>query len=178
MTPKTRTILIIGGVIAAVFTAVGIYAYRQYKLLYNYCYAMTGAVIKSFGLNKIAMTIMVKLKNRSDITIELGDQSYDVFINDYYISTIKYTKPASWVSKSSVTFPLDLEFAPKDLLKAGLKNIQEFVTDKNKIIIKIVGFVNAKAGVISIKDLKFEYEMSLAELLAPSEEIEACKSFK
>ena len=178
MTPKTKTILIIGGIVATIFAAIGIYAYNQYKLLYNYCYAMTGAVIKSFGLNKISITIMVKLKNRSDITIELGDQSYDVFINDYYISTIKYTKPATWYSKSSVTFPLDIEFSPKELLKAGLKNIQEFITDKNKIIIKIDGFVNAKAGVISIKDLKFNYEMSLAELLAPSEEIEACKSFK
>jgi LEA14-like dessication related protein len=168
---------IIGGVTIGVI-GLTYYLYRQLNKLYDYCYAMSGAVIKKFTLNQISLTLMIKLKNNSDITVELGEQNYNVYINDYYVGTVKYTKPATWYGKSVLTFPVDVEFQPQDLLKAGMKNIQALIADKSKIIIKIEGFVNAKSGILNIKDFKFDYTMSLADLLSPTEPSLSCKNFK
>lgn len=166
------------GIVILALGGITWYVIRQVNLLYNYCYAISGAIIKKISLDVVKFTILLKIQNRSDITLNLGRQEYLIYINEIYVTKVTYTEPKKLVSKTSETFPINVEFNPKDLLKAGLQNIQNIIFDKSKLIIGIKGKINAKAGLVSVNDLTIEYNLSLAEMLEPSPENEQCKNFK
>lgn len=169
---------LIGG-ISTIAIASGIYVKKQGLLLYNSCYAMSGAIINKLDIfNKVDITLLIKLKNDSDISFSVKKQYYEVFFNDFKVSVVKSDKVIEVPAKSTITIPVSVIFNPKDFLKAGVKNLTEIVTDSSKIKIKTKGKLSVKLGLLTIPNIPIETVYTIAELTAPTSADNPCKNFK
>lgn len=167
MTPKLRNGLIIGGLAVAGIALIA-YFKRQYNLLLNACYTISGGVVHSLGLDNVKITLFFKIVNESDLTIEISDMMFNIYVNKMFIT--KMLKPDKQVlySKSDAVIKLDFEFNPKDLLRAGLTNIEPILYDKEKLVITTKGTFSAKTDIIKMRNFPFDESITLKELLTPS----------
>lgn len=167
MTPKLRNGLIIGGLAVAGIALIA-YFKRQYNLLLNACYTISGGVVHSLGLDNVKITLFFKIVNESDLTIEISDMMFNIYVNKMFIT--KMLKPDKQVlySKSDAVVKLDFEFNPKDLLRAGLTNIEPILYDKEKLVINIKGTFSAKTDIVKMRNFPFDESITLKELLTPS----------
>lgn len=164
---NTRNGLILGGLAVA---TVGLVYYfkRQYDLIYNACYAITGGVVHSLGLDNVKITLFFKVVNESDLTIELSDMVFGIYVNKMFVTKINKPDIQVLYSKSDTVMKLDFEFNPKDLLRAGLTNIEPIIYDKEKLVIEIKGSFSGKTGIVKLRNFPFDESITLKELLTPS----------
>ena len=85
MTPKLRNGLIIGGLAVAGIALIA-YFKRQYNLLLNACYTISGGVVHSLGLDNVKITLFFKIVNESDLTIEISDMMFNIYVNKMFIT--------------------------------------------------------------------------------------------
>ncbi len=174
MNKTLRNTLIVGGIGVAIVSLIA-YFKKQYDLLLNACYTISGGVVHTLGLDNIKITLFFKIVNDSDLTIEINDMNFNIYVNKLFITKIKKTQKQTLYSQSSAIIKLDFEFNPKDLLRAGIANIQPILYDKEKLVITTKGYFSAKTGGISLKNVPFEENITLQELLTPSSEPSKCK---
>jgi LEA14-like dessication related protein len=173
MKPQLRNGLIIGGLALAII-GIGIYFKRQYNLLYNACYTIAGGVVHNLGLNNVKITLFWKIVNESDLTIEISDMVFGIYVNKMFVSKILKPEKQILYSKSDAIIKLDFEFNPKDLLHAGLTNIEPILYDKEKLVITTKGTFSAKTGIVKLKEFPFEDNITLKELITPSDAPKKC----
>jgi LEA14-like dessication related protein len=168
-TPKLRNRLIIGGLAVAGITLL-LYLRRQYNLLYNAVYTISGGIIHNLGLDKVKMTLFLKIANESDLMIEISNLDLSIYVNKMFITRIKRPEKQVIQAKSDAIIKLDVEFNPKDLLKAGLTNIEPILYDNEKLVITTKGTLSAKTGIVTLTKFPFSVDITLKELLEPSPE--------
>ena len=168
-----KNVLIIGGLTTAT-TALIFYFRRQYKLLSDACYNITGGVIHNISADTVKLTLFFKVKNNSDLTIHIDNVEFSIFVNNLFITKIYRKEKQTILSNSDIIFQINVEFSPKELLKAGLTNIMPLITDKDKLVINIKGVYNIEAGIVKVKKVPFDEKISLKELMTPSPNTKKC----
>ena len=165
--------LIVGGLLTA---AAGLYVYfkRQFQILYDSCYTITGGVVHSLGIDKVKISLFFKIVNKSDLTITVSNMNFNIYVNTMFVTNIKRVEPVTIYSKSEEIIKLDFEFNPKDLLKAGISNIQPILFDKEKLVITTKGTFTAETGIVKLNNFKFDEKITLKELLEPSPTPKKC----
>lgn len=173
ITPKVRNGIIIGGLAIA---AIGVIAYfkRQINLLKDACYTISGGIIHNISLSNVKMTLFFKIVNESDITINVSNMVFNIYVNNMFITKIEKPDAQTIFSKSDTIVKLDFEFNPKDLLRAGITNIQPILFDKEKLIISIKGNFTAKTGIVKLNNYPIDEKITLKELLTPSKTSKKC----
>jgi len=174
MTPKTTKGLIIGGLRLATSLVV-IYFRKQLKLLSEACYYISGGVVHALGMDNVSITIFLKVTNESDLTIDLSNMMFKVYVNKMYVTKIVKPEKQKILSKADVIIKLDFQFNPQDLLRAGLANIAPILYDKEKLVIDIKGSLSARTGIVTLRDFPIEESITLKEILAPSPDGNKCK---
>lgn len=173
MKPQLRNGLIIGGLAVAALGLI-VYFKRQWNLLYNACYTIAGGVVHTLGLSNVKITLFWKIVNESDLTIEISDMVFNIYVNNMFVSRISKPEKQILYSKSEVIIKLDFEFNPKDLLRAGLTNIAPIIYDNEKLVITTKGSFSGKTGVVKLKNFPFEDSITLKELITPSSAPKKC----
>jgi LEA14-like dessication related protein len=173
MNKTTRNGIIVGSLLLAT-TAIVLYFRKQYNLLLNACYTISGGVVHSIGLDNISITLFFKVVNESDITLTLSDMKFNIYVNEMYVTSIFKKEPQILYSKSDAVIKLDFQFNPKDLLRAGVLNIAPIIYDKEKLVVKTKGTYSLKTGIVKLKDFPFEDTITLKELLTPSDTPKKC----
>ncbi len=158
-----KTILITGLAVVGV-SGVVVYLLKEFNKLYNSCYAVVGAVIHDFSLTNVRITLFVKIENTSDITVTIDKQFYDVYLNEMQVAVFSTEKPMKLTSHSVETFPINVSFDPTDLLKKGVKNINNLIKNKDNLEITVKSVLSLKAGIARVDDLFVESTWSLKEL--------------
>jgi len=166
-TPKLRNGLIIGGLLVAT-TGLILYFRRQMNLIMDACYTISGGVVHSLTMNSVKMTLFFKFVNESDLTIQVSDMVFNIYVNNMFVTKILKPDLQTLYSKSDAIIKLDFEFNPKDLLRAGITNIEPLIYDKEKLIIGIKGYLSAKTGIVKIKKFPIDEKITLKEILTPS----------
>jgi len=169
--------IIVGGVIIGGIAAMLGYFFRQFNLLYNSCYAVVGVIIHDFSFDKVKLTLLLKLQNKSDISVKITKQKYDIYVNGMNVGVFHSQQPFTLYSDSVNTLPIDVTFNPKDLLKTGVSSIAAILGDKSKFIIGIKGTLTAESGIAQVKDLIIETEMSLKEIMEEDNSADVCDNF-
>ena len=177
MTTKFRNGLILGG-LAIATTALVVYFGRQYNLIKNACYTIAGGVVHSININSVKITLFFRIANESDLTIEVADMVFNVYVNKMFVTKIIKNEKQMLYSKSDATIQLDFEFNPTDLLRAGLTNIAPILYDKEKLVLTIKGSFSAKSGGIKVRNFPIEESITVKQLLAPSYNEKKCDTFK
>ncbi len=163
-TKKNGTIfLIASGVIAISLLA---YSYIKYQidLALQYCYKLTKITITHASLQKVSLTVNLKIRNKSAIDIKVKSQNYTIYANDSPISTVIIDKEVIIKGNGIYELPIDLEIAPVDVLKVALLNLNELLNSKNSIRIAIKGVFTGGTGFITVK-YPISYEKTIGELL-------------
>lgn len=173
ITPKLKYGLIIGGLLVAA-TGVAVYMKNQFKLIKDSCYTISGGVIHSLGLDSVKITLFFKFVNDSDLTIKISDMKFNIYVNKMFVTKILRNEEQTILSKASTIIRLDFDFNPKDLLRAGITNIEPIIYDKEKLVIGIKGSFSAKTGIIKLKNFPIEEDITLKELLTPSTKPKKC----
>lgn len=173
MTPKLRNGLIIGGLLVAT-TALIVYFKKQMNLLYDACYTISGGIVHSLTLSKVKITLFLKIVNESDLTIQISDAVFNIYVNNMFVTKILKPESQTLYSKSDTIIKLDFEFNPKDLLRAGLTNIEPIIYDKEKLVIGIKGSLSAKTGIVKLSKFPIDEKITLKEILTPSPNAKKC----
>jgi len=172
ITPKLRNGLIIGGLLVA---TVGVIAYvkRQINLLMDSCYTISGGVLHNLSLSNVKITLFFKIKNESDLTINISDLSLNLYVNNMFVTKIEKPETQTIYSKSDTIIKIDFEFNPKDLLRAGITNISPILYDKEKLVIQTKGTMLAKTGIVKTK-LPIDEKITLKDILTPNPNAKKC----
>lgn len=173
ITPKVRNGIIIGGLSIATIALIA-YLKRQVNLLKDACYTISGGIIHNISLSNVKMTLFFKIVNESDITINVSNMVFNIYVNNMFITKIEKPDAQTIFSKSDTIVKLDFEFNPKDLLRAGITNIQPILFDKEKLVISIKGNFTAKTGIVKLNNYPIDEKITLKELLTPSKTPKKC----
>jgi hypothetical protein len=173
ITPKLRNGLIIGGILVA-FTSLAVYMKKQYDLIKESCYTISGGIIHSLAMDSVKITLFFKFVNDSDITIKLSDMNFNIYVNKMFVTKIVRSQEQTVLSKANTIIRLDFDFNPKDLLRAGITNIEPIIYDKEKLVISIKGTFSAQTGIIKLKKFPILEDITLKELMTPSSKEKKC----
>lgn len=173
ITPKVRNGIIIGGLLVA---TVGLIAYfrRQINLLKDACYTISGGIIHSFTLNNVKMTLFFKIVNESDISIDVSNMVFNIYVNNMFVTKIEKPDSQTIYSKSDTIIKLEFQFNPKDLLRAGITNIEPIIYDREKLVVAIKGRFSAKTGIVKLSNYPIDEKITLKELMTPSTTEKKC----
>lgn len=153
--------------ITAVIT---VYGARQIYLLYQAAFKIVGAKINKIGISGIDMILYAEIDNKGDISAQINDQHYEVFLNKTKVSTVDAKQEVHINSNGKTIIPIHVAFNPETILMAGADNILNLLTDKSKIKIEIKGNLSLKSGVISLKDYPVDITYTLQEIIDSSKQ--------
>ncbi len=165
--------LFLTAVIGATIGVIG-YLKKEFERLEGACYAIAGGVIHTFGLNNVKITLFFKIVNKSDISVEISNAIFNIYVNKMFVSTVKKSNKQLLKGGGETILMVDVEFNPQDLLKVGINNISPLLTDKDKLVITIKGSFDAVAGLVKLKSFPFEQSITLKELLTPADTALKC----
>lgn len=177
---KTSTKWIIGGVVSAIFTIAGIlYIKNQINLMFDFCYKIANFKINSLRKENVSISFFLKLTNQSKQVIVLTGYSFDLLINNFKIAVIKSDKNQIWKAEATsiITFDVNTDLTKLNMPLLDMLNlVNDFIADKNKIIITIDGKLSARLfNVIPINNYPIRISYTLKELLANNEMPTTCK---
>ena len=167
MEAKTKKRIIIGSTIGILLIGT-LLIVKRVKDLLNYSIKFSTIKFKELTGKKILFDIIVQFKNMSDLTLDIKNQEYDVYINNVFITTIKSDKEQIILAKSSSPITVTVDLNTKDLLtKLGSLGdgspsnlLKTFVTFKEQNL-KIVYKFGIKFGYFTIP-VKFSYNDKIA----------------
>lgn len=156
MTRLLTTLLVLGG---AAYGAT--WFVRQRKLLKKSCLRIKWVRINKIGINETNLTIVLLIKNKSDIDLTLINQSYNIFLDGKSTGTTTIYESVVLPSHSEITSEATLSFNPGQLLGVLAMSISNL----KKVILRISGSLTVKSGLLSFNRLPVDYEESIGEIL-------------
>lgn len=163
MEASTKKMIVLA-VVATAITAIGVYFKKQLSLLKDSCSLIAGGVIHEISFNKIYFTLILKIKNKSDITVIAKKINLNVYVNNLLVSKITQNENQKIVSKTYSNFNVNIDFNPKDLLKAGLKNIEAILTETDTLAIRVEGTMSIESGALMVNSIPIQEKFTLKEL--------------
>ena len=162
MTPATKRALWIGG--GTIF-AVGLtLLLLEFKKLMDYTIKFSKFQKVKISPNELIFDIFVKLQNPSNLPLTLTSQTYDVYINNNFVTNVSTNVQTTLEAKKSTEFPLRINVNPNDITKAMGTNWALLLLTPEKIVITTIFKVKVKVLGITIP-IKSKYPISLAEIL-------------
>jgi LEA14-like dessication related protein len=155
---------IIAGLIGLV-TISGAFAYLQYQKLMDYVLGFKGIKIKGIMPALFDFDIILSFKNNSNIKFTLVSQSYEVYINNVYLTTMLSNNGQLIEANAESLITLNVRFNPKEALQRLKITATTLVTDTSKIQIKVVTKLKVKYGVITAT-IPYTYENNLKSMMA------------
>jgi len=156
MESKTKKRLIIGTLIGGLLVGGIVLAKRIQKLL-KYSIKFKSLKFKETNEKKIIFDANFDFKNNSDLTIDIKNQEYDVYINNVFITSIKsdveQTILPETVSALSVTVDLDTNVVLNRLKTLGdgsVSSILNIIARFKEQDLKIVYKFGIKFGILTI----------------------------
>lgn len=149
MTIKTKKGLIIASGVLVGLATVGLLIWSKVKKLMNFEIGVKSFRFKSLSLTSLSMDIVMKFTNKSDLTIVLTKQQYEVYINGIYLTTLKSSVEQTIFPMATSALSIQVDVNPKDLL-SKLPNKLDLITNYKEQDLKLVTKLWVKFGAISI----------------------------
>ena len=153
---------------------------RQWVLITNYCYKITGVRFLTLKTNDVDIDITLKVRNQSDIDIVIKRYEFKIYIDTYYVCDVVNETGFLFAANNVSVIPVKIKFNPQALsnrLKAAeiINLVAKVLTDKDNITIKIEGHLAAKHSFISLPNLPLNVSMTIKEIMATDPNALACK---
>lgn len=146
------------GVLIAVIAYIIIQLAKISKAPFKYA----GFKINKISLQRIELTVFLKLVNDGSLSVTVSNQEYDVFLNDKFVSHIKNNVPYK-IKPGTNIMPLDVYINTSDVIKAGWANLSQLLLDKSKVNISLKGGYDLKIGFIRVGKQIMEQTFNLGQ---------------
>jgi LEA14-like dessication related protein len=157
---KSGKIVIIS-LVVLLLSIIGFFIVQVRKLI-NADWTYAGFKITNLSLQKVTITLYLKVENDGVLSVAVANQNYDAYLNNNFVSKITNNQP--FLIKPGVSYmPLELDINLADAIKAGWQNLLSLVTDKTKANIIIKGTCELKLGLFSIKDMTIDLSFNLGD---------------
>jgi len=121
---------------------VGVLLYQFWRLK-NYVITIKGIDVKKVSLANVQFDAYLNFINKSDLTIALAYQKYDVYINDKLITKLSSDTPQLISPKATSVLKVAVDLSPQDLIKKlGASSLSNILTFKQQVL-----RIDAKMGV-------------------------------
>lgn len=160
--------IIIWSLVAILISVITYVAWQLIKITKSPLNYM-GVKFNSISSGNINLTAYFKLVNSGDAHVTISGQDYDVYLNGKYVSHMKYSNPIT-IAPGENVFPLEVTIGLSDVLKAGLANLTELLTDKSKVNITLTGKFSVKISIFEFKNVKINETFNLADVGKPATE--------
>ena len=165
--------------VGLVLVGVGVWGYRQYNLLLDFCYKITKFQILAFKKDKISIKFFLKFRNQSDVSLTLRGFDVDVYLMDKLLAKVTNPKTIR-IKKDSIT---ELDFVTTvNPQNTGIK-VSDLTTwvlwyasgQREKLQFRFVVTAKAGVGIVTYPIKQFEIKYNLADLLADNTTPSTCK---
>lgn len=155
----------------AILTA-GIVGYFSYKWIAKQLIKMEDyelyfqkLVIKKFTKNEAVMDIFMKFTNRSNLSVTLSEQEYDIYANGVFLTTVVNKAPNTIKANSTSSVGARISFNPAEIIAKGILNPVELLTSPKKLKIKTVMKYKIRVLAFSIPIPEIIYEDTLYNIM-------------
>lgn len=166
---KVKYIVVSALLLAATYG--GYLLYNQITLLQKTCVKMVNHRLTGLLSKNAQLSITLRITNKSDIDLLATGEVFDIYINNNFIAKLNQSDRHVLVRNASTDITLTANFDPSNLVKQGFAAIAQ---DFNRVRIQIKGKLNIKTSIISVNNLSVNTSMTLAEILAPSNQQSTC----
>lgn len=154
---------VIAGTIGLV-TITGALAYLQYKKLMNYVLKFKGIKLNKISLTNLDFNIYLNFTNNSDVTFMILSQTYNVYVNNTYVTKVENSLPVSILAGQTNVIPLNVIVNPQDLYQKLGKSALTIAANSDKIIIKVDIKLKAKLWFFTV-NVPYVFTSSLKDLM-------------
>lgn len=143
------------------------YLMKQVRLLVNTEFEMSGTTINKLSLQEISITLWWRVVNKSDISINISEQVYDIYINGIFIKKVGNAIPVKIKARDETKIPTYVVFAPKDLMVLGFDNMGKFLTKDGRkdLELQVVGSMSVSTDVFEVKKFPIEFKDSIERIM-------------
>ena len=118
-------------------------------------------------MNMVSFDMWLNFKNNSDIEFTINKQSYDVYINNIFVTKVTDIAKTVIKKKSTSTIAINVEFNPKEVMNKLGKNPLDLAVGADKIKIKVDTKMSLSLYGIPV-NIPYVYESTLKELTTPT----------
>jgi len=155
----------------AILTAgiVGYFAYKwiskQLIKMEDYELDFEKMVFKKFDRNEIVLDVFMKFTNRSNLTVTLTEQEYDIYANGVFLTTVINKAPNTIQANSTSTLGARVSFNPAEIIAKGILNPIELFTNPKKLNIKTVMKLKIRVLTFGVRIPEIVYEDTLYNIM-------------
>lgn len=171
---KLTNKVIIGGGLALLSVMVMAYLHKQAQALYNACFTMAGVVVHTISFDKMDFDVLMSIKNKSDISFNITNQNYLIYVNKMLVATISNPENVTVYSRGISTTKINVQFNPQDLLQKGLENISKLIKNKDTLVVEIKGTISIGVGFVSYKNYRVDEKLLMKDLLSGTKSNTKC----
>lgn len=143
----------------------GRWVYKQLQKMEDYDLDYERLVIKEYSKSRLVMDLAMKFTNRSNLSVTLAKQEYDVYANGIYLTTVKNDAPNTIQANSSSLVGSRIDVNPAEILAKGILNPIELFTSPKKLKIKIVMKYKVKVLFFNVPIPEIVYEDTLYNIM-------------
>ena len=155
---------LIAGLIGLV-TISGAIAFIQYKKIMNYKLTFRAIKIKKILPNAFDFDLFLNFENKSKVPFEITKQSYDIYINNLFVSKIQNNAPTIIPASAVTPMGLNVAFNPKTILDKLGQDAVSLLTSPSNISIKIDINLSVKLWFFTV-NIPYVYETTLKDLVS------------
>jgi LEA14-like dessication related protein len=160
---KVKKKYIIAGILG-VISVFGAIAYLQIKkLLENFDWEFKKIKVRTLTPNLISFDVFLEFINGSDVSFNIVNQEYKIFINNEYVSRGSNGMNNIIQKRSRSQLGVNVAFDPKVVLEQLKINAVDLLTASEKIWIKVEMKFKVKIGPIPFT-IPYTYEVNLKEI--------------
>lgn len=138
------SILGVGGIGYAIYR----FYKKQFALLADFDYEISGIRVNKLSLNNISLDISVRFGNKSKIEATVSEIFLDVFLEGQKVGFISDNKPFVIPSNGTSDVSMNVTFNPQLIFKSALPIILSGISKKD-LNFMFKGNANIKSGIVS-----------------------------
>lgn len=152
------------GLIGLVTVSGSIAAYIQYQKLMNYVISFSRIKIITLSTKLISFDLFIKYQNKSDITINIKDQEYKIYVNGQYVSKAFNDQTSIINANSTTEIGIKVSLDPASILKTVKKSWQDILLNPENVKIRVESKLNLLLWKIIPISIPYTYDTNLKEL--------------
>jgi len=160
---KTSKIVLVSLLGIAVASLIGFYV-KAKSYVKEVKYGINiGVKILKIGLKDVQILLPIWIYNPSPINIIVSNLDLRIYLDGYYVSTIKSPSSYQLTSEQKSTYPMTISIKTADVLNL-LADKGEIINDPewlSKVFIKVEGTVTLDLGIVRLNKKKIFIEDSL-----------------
>jgi LEA14-like dessication related protein len=145
-------------------------AYYQYKKLMDFKLGFKSARVNKIGASGINLDLFFNFTNKSSIAVEVISQSYDVYINDIFVTTLSNGLSTTIKPKATTIVGVNVSLTGQQIKELGsrLKGGVLALLDYKNVKVKIVERIKMKVAGFIPYTLNYTYNTTIGEMTAPT----------